>query len=295
MAFDAVRFLQDYNLPIFIGTRNVGRNYVGTTCPFCDDTEDHFGFPLTEGRQPYCWKCGKHNLWESVKTLTGMHPGPILEEYGVVLTDMGVYTPERGKATKIEIPGGELKKAHKTYLDARGFDPSYLLHKYDLRATNTVTWPQNRIIVPIRYNGRYVSYQGRVYYPVDKNVPRYLTCPPEKEVVFHKHIFFGLDDVTGDTAIVVEGLFDQFRMGRNSIASFGTSLTTEQVNLLAQRFNRVFFLFDPEEQAQKKALMALRSLSAMGVEVERVNLGTGDPGDLSEDDALYLKKELGVL
>ncbi len=35
-------------------------------------------------------------------------------------------------------------------------------------------------------------------------------------------------------------------------------------------------------------------LSAYGVDVENIDIGGGDPGELSQDDADYLRSELGM-
>lgn len=293
-SFDAIRFLQDYNLPIYLHSRNVGRNYVGTTCPFCDDTEDHLGFHKEEYRNPTCWKCGKHTLYDTIKRLTGENPNDIISLYSSV--SFIQQEEERVYAQKLTIPGTKLfRQKHKDYLAGRRFDPDYLINKYDLYVTGiNEPYPSmisQRIIVPIYYNKVPVSYQGRTM--IDSS-PKYRTCNPEDEVVFHKDIFFNLDNVKGDSVLVVEGVFDVFRLGDNTIASFGTELREKQL-LLLKRFKKVFFLFDPEDNAQKKATLALTTLSSYGILCEKLQIDGSDPGDMSDDDAIYLKKELRLL
>lgn len=289
--FDAYSFLRDYNLPISTHGKNVGRNFIGTSCPFCGDDSDHMGFHITQARNPHCFRCGSHSLWDTIKALTGTNPKEIMEKYSSV-SYIQEEVEVKTRASKIVVPGNkEFKPAHKRYLSKRKFDPDYLIQKYDLRVTGTLDKYSNRIIFPVYYNKRIVSYQGRTY---TDSIPKYLTCHPDDEIVFHKDIFFNWDNAKNDTVLVVEGVFDAVRIGDNAIASFGTSITMNQINLL-KKFNKVFFLYDPEELAQKKALMALTLLSSYGILCERISIGDTDPGDLSDDDAIYLKKELGIL
>lgn len=289
--FDAYSFLKDYNLPIYLHSKNVGKNFIGTTCPFCDDQEDHLGFHKTEARNPHCWKCGSHSLRDTIRALTGTNPIIVLDKYSTVS-----YIQEeqevRVRATSITVPGTkDFKPAHKKYLEKRKFDPDYLINKYDLRVTGTMDTYRNRIIIPIYYKKQIVSYQGRSY---ANEMPKYLTCSPENEIVFHKDIFFNMDNVKKRTVLVVEGVFDAIRLGENTIASFGTTITLSQINLL-RNFDKIFFLYDPEEKAQESAKRALTILSSYGKMCERLMIDGVDPGDMSDEDALHLKKEIGIL
>jgi len=289
--FDAYSFLRDFNLPIYMHSKNTGKNFIGTTCPFCDDHEDHLGFHKTQARNPHCWKCGSHSLPDTIRALTGQNPKHILDVYSTVsYIEQEIEGIQR--ATTIVVPGTkEFKPAHLKYLQDRKFDPQYIIDRYDLRVTGTMDDYRNRIIIPIYYNKMIVSYQGRTYVGDER---KYLTCRPENEIVFHKDIFYNMDNAKSDSVVVVEGVFDVIRLGDNSIASFGTSITQKQINVLT-KFKRIFFLYDPEPKAQESATRALTILSSYGKMCERIMVDGVDPGDMSDDDALYLKKELGIL
>ena len=94
---------------------------------------------------------------------------------------------------------------HIRYLEGRGFDAQYLINKYDLRGTlYTGDIYAYRVITPIYYNNRIVSYQGRDF--TGKQNIRYATCKPENEIIHHKKILFNLDNSKQESVIVMEGV-----------------------------------------------------------------------------------------
>ena len=95
--------------------------------------------------------------------------------------------------------------------------------------------------------------------------------------------------------VVVEGVLDQWKLGRGSVATFGTSLTIHQIRLLGG-YRRVLFCFDSEDTAQAKAARWAREVAALGVSVEVVDLelGARDCGDLSDSEAAAVRRELGL-
>ena len=294
MKFDTTRFLTDYNIQFWTSGENVSRNRVGVTCPFCDDTYNHLGLHITGARKPTCWKCGSHSLYDYINAVTGENPKEILQRYlDIHAIDLVQFEPEKQYATVCIPPGSKnFRNVHRKYLSDRGFDPDWLIHKYDLTVTSPMDEYPYRIIFPIKYRKKTVSYQGRSFTGA---IPKYLTCKPENEVMFHKDIFFNIDNAKNDSVIITEGVFDAVRLGDNAIASFGTSITPSQLNLIKSRYKRVFMLYDGEDEAQKKAKKACLTLSAFGIEVENIKLHDGDPGELSEDDALHLLNELHLL
>ena len=294
--FDVIRFLDDYNIPWWPpGSENVSQGRVGVTCPFCDDSFNHLGLDVRGRKRPYCWKCGSHTWYDYIKAMTGESQKVIREKYSVVYSHSAnteISIPRQQAKTCI-VPGSkDFKSSHLEYLEKRGFDPVYTIRKYDLRVTGMAKEFGYRIIIPVFLKGKPVSYQGRSY--VDA-MPKYLTCYPEKEVVFHKDTLYNIDNAQGESVILVEGVFDAMKMGDNTVASFGTFLSNSQLNILSDMYRRVVFLYDGEKTAQSIAVKKARTLSSMGLHVENIVLDTGDAGDLSEDDALHLKADLGVI
>lgn len=82
--FDAVNFCEDYNIPYWTEGKNMTKDWVSVTCPFCSDTSNHGGFNIVKGYYN-CWKCGPKALYPAVQKFTGIsNIKPILKKYGVV-------------------------------------------------------------------------------------------------------------------------------------------------------------------------------------------------------------------
>ena len=148
-----------------------------------------------------------------------------------------------------------------------------------------------RIVAPIEFEGRLVSYQcrditGRAALP-------YLACAQENEVRDHKHCLYGMDLVPGHSVVIVEGIADVWRLGPGAIATFGIGYTTEQVDLM-RRWKRRFVLFDSADpQALEKAEQLADMLSGFGGWTEILEIDSSDPGAMDQEDANDLMKELG--
>ena len=99
-----------------------------------------------------------------------------------------------------------------------------------------------------------------------------------------------------DTVVLCEGIFDAIRGGDGFLCSWGTSMQPSQLSILKD-FRRVFIIFDSEEAAQEKAYGYGKDLSALGVDVEVIDLEMGerDIGDMSESEIRDLRVDLGIL
>ena len=88
-------------------------------------------------------------------------------------------------------------------------------------------------------------------------------------------------------------------MGDDTICSLGTSVTREQELFLKNHFKKVFIAFDNEPAAQEKARHLGMNLNSAGMEVEVVNIcedfNKNDPGELTENEVMQIKKELEFL
>jgi DNA primase len=177
----------------------------------------------------------------------------------------------------------------KDYLKSRGFVPEAIIQEYGLIITGPIGDYKFRIIIPIYQHGKLVSYQGRDY--TGLSPIRYKACARENEIVHHKHLLYDADGVTGDHVIVVEGIFDAWKMKKNTVCTFGTGFTQQQVNLLS-KWGKVSILYDGEPEAQKHAEKLGEQLSGLGTDVENIRLGKEDPGALSMEEAGALSKEI---
>lgn len=299
--FNAVQFFKDYRIHYWTEGKNVSPGWVNTQCMFCDDSSNHLGWNLSKG-YVNCWKCGVHPLKEAISRLLKISQDrafSIIKEYEEVSSTYLKQHKKIAQAESVQIPGSELSKYHRKYLESRNYDPDKLIEKYGITGTNPgEEWEklnyELRIIVPIIFNRQVISFQGRDI--TDKQKERYKGCPIEKSVINYKHVFYNLDNANSDKVCVVEGIPDVWRMGDGFICSFGSTLHSSQIRILSEYFNTIYFLFDSEDEAQKKAKEYGNQLASMGKKVEVFDLHEDnlDPGDLPEYEVEEIRKELNL-
>jgi hypothetical protein len=313
MSWDAISFCRDYHIPFTTSDTStsgkVTSGWIGIRCPNprCrGDKPDLGGFNLIKGYY-FCWACGGHSIprvlgW--ILHISSFEANKIKDDYEGRNLLMGSLNNKKlrktGKAKKVELPGGPLKLKHKKYLEGRNFDPDFLEAKYNLLGTlgkgKTLLERQykNRIIIPIYdQNNRLISFQGRDI--TGEHYLKYKGCTIEKSVVNYKDSLYGIHLVDGTKIGVVEGVFDQWALGDNFVCTFGTSMTPAQTKLLA-RFDTIYFLFDPETTAQKKAEKVAIKLASLGKTVEVIDLGIEkDPAELEISDRKAIRRELGFV
>jgi len=290
------KFLDDYNISYTLDAPNLKKGNIGINCPFHNDVDYYGAFIVDTNSVGYnCWLCGGFPLKEVLQALSGTKDvHRILKEYKGSNRARKVQSRVKTHNTKIDIPGGELKVYHKNYLKERNFDPEFLRLKYDLRGTYYEGRYPYRIIIPIYYKNKIISFQGRDF--TNKQELRYKACREDDEIIHHKDILFNLDNCKSRKGIMCEGLFDVFRLGDNSFATFGTSLTNSQLCVLKEYFDKIYILFDNEEKALKKAESYADKITSIGIEVEMIETDINrDPGDFTEDEVLELKIMLGLL
>jgi DNA primase len=297
MNFDAEKFLTDYNISYETSGPNISAGWIGLQCPFCHDHSTHGGFNLEKGYY-YCWICGRgYGTYNIIQELLGCdfyESKQIVENYSntIHIPSTKKYK-EKKKNDYLVLPStfGRLEKTHKEYLLYRNFDPNKLEKKFHLLGSNHLGSHKFRIIAPIYFNKKLVSYQGRDI--TGKSKLRYKACKTTEEVIHHKHILYNIDNALTDKCIIVEGVTDVWRLGDNCVATFGTSFTNEQIELIYKRFKTVFLLFDTDDHsAYRKAEKMGEKLNFMGIHVDLIEIDVHDPAELTQKDADYLKKEL---
>ena len=148
---------------------------------------------------------------------------------------------------------------------------------------------RGRIIFPIADSaGRIVGFSGRILKGKPEDA-KYLNSP-ETELFVKSRILYGLDKAKAeirrrDFAVLVEGQMDLLMSHQagvaNAVASSGTALTDEHINLLKRFSNRLLLVFDPDEAGFKAALRGAGLALTRGLEVKVAVLPKGlDPADL---------------
>lgn len=135
---------------------------------------------------------------------------------------------------------------------------------------------QAGLIIPGKNGGFYDRFRGRLIFPIEnvfgeivafggrmlgKGEPKYLNSPESPVYIKGKNLY-GLNKAKDeirkkDFALIVEGYFDLISLWnagiRNVVATLGTALTRDHLDLLRRYCVDVVALFDPDE-AGKKAL-----------------------------------------
>lgn len=130
---------------------------------------------------------------------------------------------------------------------------------------------RDRVMFPVKdLNGNVVAFGGRV---LGQGEPKYLNSP-ETSVYTKGRVLYGLFDTkeeirASDRAVLVEGYMDFLSLWqggvRNVVASLGTALTRQQVQILRRFSKNVVLLFDPDQAGRHAAERSLRLFLEEGI------------------------------
>lgn len=277
--------------------------WINTQCPFCGDAGQHLGCPQ-EALYFHCWRCGWHPVEETLSLVLHVQRDIVRKILRQHRLDLQPHK-RVDQAPKVFIhpfkyptPVGPLAGAHQRYLKRRGFDPVQLCKEWELQGTGPVATLDNidyrfRIVIPIMWDGRVVSFQARDI--TGKSPFKYKACPKPREEIHHKHILYGKQEYweSSRIGIIVEGVVDAWRIGPAAAATFGIEFSMEQVLQMGKHFDRLFILYDKEPTAQRQAKKLSVKLRMLGKEVLVIDQYDGDdPGSMKESDAHNLVHDL---
>ena len=300
------KLLQDYGIPYVTESEHhhASAGWINIHCPFCTGSKNfHLGINIYQPMVSHCWRCGGHSTASALARILNQpveKMKQLIQEYaGPTGTIRKKAKEPRVSILPIKFPQPyfeHLNEAGKKYLERRGFDPEKLERKWKLKQTGPVSFLDkipygNRIIIPIYWNGRLVSFQTRDI--TGKAEQRYLACPMRREVIHHKNIVYGKEEKWSKypALIVVEGVVDVWKLGTCAVATFGTSFTMEQVLSLAKIHDKFFIVYDNEPQAHQQARKLAVKLKTLGKKVFIETVDT-DPGDMKIKDARHFTKIL---
>jgi DNA primase len=149
---------------------------------------------------------------------------------------------------------------------------------------------RGRLIFPIEnIFGEIVAFGGRI---LEKGEPKYLNSPESPVYIKGKNLY-GLNKAKEEIrkkgfALIVEGYFDLISLWNagigNVVATLGTALTREHLELLRRYTIEVVALFDPDEAGRKALDRSLELFLSMNMHARALILPDGcDPDD-------YVKK-----
>lgn len=157
---------------------------------------------------------------------------------------------------------------------------------------------RNRLTFPIRdVQGNIIGFGGRT---LGQDDAKYINS--SESPLYHKSsVLFGVDVAREEIrkrkqVILVEGYFDVLACHRvgaiHAVATCGTALTEEHVNLLKRQCESVVLCLDADRAGQEASERAFMLLSKEGITVTTVVLPQKDAADLVNDDPEQLKELL---
>lgn len=214
-------------------------------CPVCDlnDTSGHFYANIRTGMY-HCFKCGTKGrlpLPQKSSKLKAKRKPRLAQE----------------RKSEVSLPYGTIRMRFLTpslYDDLLEINPDLkrffqkkkityeIAQKYDLGFCPTGRL-KNRIILPIYFEKRVVGWQARAMYKFAKDFQgRKYQTPKSFQI---NHYLYNWDEAKEyPVIVVVEGPFDVFTVGPNAVATFGTSISAEQVRLLSNLKARKILMWD---------------------------------------------------
>ncbi|MBU2177594.1 MAG: hypothetical protein KJ556_21080 [Gammaproteobacteria bacterium] len=275
------------------------------TCPFCNE-KFHLGIFKEYGSYS-CWKCKRTgSLFNLLHTLLGINwreyrelqSIPILTEkslsevlrdklYGGVEVEETTYPsivskPQNALFSRDEKEKTRGKRLLKSFLKERRFKLKKL-KKYLAYPCMSGKYVK-RLVVPV-YNvdGNFVGFQARDM--TKRANEKYLNPSfPLKNHLYCAHL------IKKNKVIIVEGVFDRWRIGKGSVASFGLGLSSEQLNVLIEKgVKHLVFAYDGEAFNVTKTIA--RKVSPLFETTKVLELPYGkDPDDIGRKKILELIK-----
>ena len=264
-SIDFERLSRERSLP----SKRERQGWLQINCPFCQDESFHLGYKLNGGYFN-CYRCGGLGL---IRVLRKLFPAEnlkrLIDSYSSSVPIFRPPTPKKKRLiVDVELPTNyPLKKAHQAYLLKRGFAPKRLEEDWGLRSTSHYGVYAFRILIPVTYRGKVVSFQTRDI--TDKAEVPYLAADAAIEARSIKHCLYGYDEARAfnrDFVVVFEGVPSVWRWGKGAVATFGVGYTPEQVLLLSQ-WKTIVVWYDNDEAGLKNGKKLADELSVLGCTV----------------------------
>ncbi len=292
-AIDIISYLEDKGITYATSGKNIGQGWLGISCPWCLDSSFHFGVNLVS-KVGNCFRCGvKANavaLIAEIEHISKKQAYITTRKY--LNLDVALESKNRVDVCVEHVELTSLTKkfpdTHTRYLEERNYDAQQIIKRFDLYAGTITGEFKFRIVAPVYLNGKIVSLVGRDI--TNKSDQRYKTLAVSKSKLPIKSTLYNFDTVDRDV-VLVEGIFDCWRVGDSCAATLGTKTTADQI-LLLRGLRNVFILFDADAKTQAEHLAT--RIQGLVKHVEIILLSEGDPAELHESDVRALRRELRI-
>jgi DNA primase len=182
---------------------------------------------------------------------------------------------------------GLLKEATKRGYNADILEKAGLVMRKEGEKARTYDRFRSRVMFPVHnVSGKVIAFGARILIK-DPNQPKYLNSP-ETDVYHKSKVLYGIYQAknairAADICYLVEGYTDVISLHQagiqNVVASSGTSLTEDQIKLIARFTPNVTILYDGDAAGIKAAIRGLDMVLEEGLNVSLVLFPDGEDPD----------------
>ncbi len=182
---------------------------------------------------------------------------------------------------------GLLKEATKRGYNADILEKAGLVMRKEGEKARTYDRFRSRVMFPVHnVSGKVIAFGARILVK-DPNQPKYLNSP-ETDVYHKSKVLYGIYQAknairAADICYLVEGYTDVISLHQagiqNVVASSGTSLTEDQIKLIARFTPNVTILYDGDAAGIKAAIRGLDMVLEEGLNVSLVLFPDGEDPD----------------
>ena len=152
-----------------------------------------------------------------------------------------------------------------------------MIAKYNLYATTNFGDYRFRIIVPFFEKRKLITFSS--IDATGKSSVKYVHAPKEKSVKDPKNALYNIDNCH-ESVVLVEGLFDCWRIGDGAISLMGTKYTDNQVNqVIESNFKKILVMLDADAIGIG---YQLADQLAPFTDVDVIEILRGDPDELPD-------------
>jgi hypothetical protein len=324
---DIKQIFDEHHVHYVTSGPNTARGNINIKCPFCghDDPSEHMGINLDTG-QWGCWRDSRHRggnlpyLLSKVLSCSREHAQTILGRGSesttmtlnkIVKEGFNNIDKEKKRENRLRMPDEFLPITRNkfclrfvNYLIGRGFRHNALdvSSKYGLKYALSGEW-KNRIVIPLYYHKKLVSWTGRSI--LAKSLLRYKTLTIDRKIAEKigtnpalkstTSFVFNYDDLmsTGGLALFVcEGPFDAIKLDYygekykfRATCLFTSSISKTQVADISSLFSNFEFIFIiGDKNAEFKAMKIKSDLSHLNSEVLFLPPYAEDPASLTPEE-----------
>lgn len=318
-----VSHVPDWSRKGRLRTNVTGGEYYVICCPFCNDTRYRLWInalwgtrDATTGRE--LWHLAIcHNEQCLADVGHRMHLREMVHAFPAQSRRMQPVAPAPSPpGQRIELPelcvpvNSPDCPAHvQAYLQSRGFNLRELATHWGVAYTSESMHSRprlfDRIVIPIwrparrpgSTNQYLAGWQARA---IGDGEPKYLNCTGMKK----SSLLYGLPQALAakGPVIVVEGVTDVWRLGRNAVALFGKSISAAQVSLLVQHFRSrpIIIMLDADASTEamstrQQVCAALKGFCTPRVQLLSIPAGYQDVGECPREELwAYIEQELAL-